>query len=110
MKRLLIAGLLISSSALSCENSNPSPWGEIIGAFGGAWAGNQLGGSGLPTIIGAIVGGSAGGYYEDQVFCQQQAPRQDPACMRVQYIDGIYDPVRAREACWASTKKLDTIH
>ena len=69
MKKLLTILFLSTNLAQAEECPNASPWGEIRGAFVGAWAGNQLGGSGLWTIGGAIVGSYVGEKVEQAITC-----------------------------------------
>ena len=68
MKKLLTILFLSTNLAQAEECPNASPWGEIRGAFVGAWAGNQLGGSGLWTIGGAIVGSYVGEKVEQAIL------------------------------------------
>lgn len=68
MKKLLLMALIgLSGNAQADSQTNSSPWGEIIGAFAGAYVGNRIGGDGLGTIIGAVAGSYAGGRIQDNM-------------------------------------------
>jgi len=92
MKKLVLIaliGLSGTAQAESCPNS--SPWGEIIGAFAGAYVGNRVSGDGLGTILGAVAGGYAGGKVEENLYCEKpvQVKSLNAYCVDVRNNDPL---------------------
>lgn len=100
MKKLLAIAIL--GLSLEAKAFEDNPWSEIIGAFAGGYAANQIsGGNQLWTIVGAVGGSYAGQKIEERMTTKSQPTtyvNSDP-CRGAQYYNGRYNPEAAYAYC-----------
>ena len=100
MKKFIAVAIL--GLSLEAKAFEDNPWSEIIGAFAGGYAANQIsGGSQLWTIVGAVGGSYAGQKIEESMTSRKEEVKYvntDP-CRGAQYYNGRYNPEAAYAYC-----------